>query len=351
MARRSAGGRPAYTRTIRKVHELIIRSLQGRTSAAEESVLLNWRRESPGNEQEYVDTVRLWELTGRASQRRVGRVPDLAQLLRGAPSPPVASSREPRSARFGRGVAWRLAAATLLLAGGVAAGVMAGRASSGSDGSGFGVEEFVTGESQMASAQLGDGSVVRLAPHSRLRIVGSRKRRDLWLDGRAFFAVAKDAERPFVVHTSAGEAVALGTRFELNARGNALTLVMLQGRVALSANGGRTEVQGGEVGTVTRGAEPTVVNIANVYPMLNWVGEFLAFEATPLEDVSMEIGRRYGVKVNVDDPVLARRTVTAWFTDESLQEVIAVVCRVVDAQCTIDGATIDIRPRAGPTGI
>ena len=332
------------------MHELIIRSLQGRTTAAEESALRDWCRESPSNEAEYRETVRLWELTGRASERKAGRVPDLSYLLRESNVPRVDAGRDPLSIGRTRGVARRLAAAALLLAGGVAGGVTAGVAWSRSDNGGFGVEEFVTGESQMASAQLGDGSVVRLAPHSRLRIVGSKNRRDLWLDGRAFFAVAKDPDRPFVVHTSAGEAVALGTRFEVNARSNALTLVMLQGRVALSANGGRTEVQGGEVGTVTRGAVPTVVNMADVYPMLNWVGEFLAFEATPLGDVGTEIGRRYGVQVRVNDPQLAKRTVTAWFTDESLQEVIAVVCRVVDAQCTIDGATVDIRQRIQTAG-
>jgi transmembrane sensor len=251
-----------------------------------------------------------------------------------------------------RNLARTLAAASLLVAAGAAAGAVAGVRWIRPTTAGFGVEEFVTGKHQMASAQLGDGSVVRLAPHSRLRIVGSKNRRDLWLDGRAFFAVAKDADRPFVVHTPVGEAVALGTRFELNSSSNTLTLVMLQGRVALSANGGTTEVKGGEVGTVARGSAPTVVNVSDVYPMLDWVGEFLAFEATPLRDVGAEIGQRYNVKVHIDDPELASRTVTAWFTDESLQEVVAVVCRVVNARCTISGSNVDIRrpPTASGAG-
>lgn len=335
---------------LASAHELIIRSLQGRATAAEEEALRRWRQLSPDNEASFREVERVWRITGRARERTPRRTPTVMGLLHDAKisgarslagTPPIARTSHPVR---------MLAAACVLLATGIAAGVVAGATWIKPGTAGFGVEEFVTGANQMASAQLGDGSVVRLAPHSRLRISGSRTKRDLWLDGRAFFAVAKDPERPFVVHTAAGEAVALGTRFELNTNNNALTLVMLQGKVALSANGATAEVRGGEVGTVTRGAAPTIVNMPNVYPMLRWVGEFLAFEATRLDDVGREISQRYGVTVRIDDPELADRTVTAWFTDESLQEVVAVVCRVVDARCTINGTTVDIQGPARAAG-
>lgn len=331
------------------MHETIIRSWQGRTTAAEEAALGEWRRASPRNEKQYRDIVRLWALTGRAGDGGTATVtPPAAAIIghatrrAGQPITMIdhGASRASRAVR----IAWRLAAAVLLLASGVAAGMSWLRPTKPA----FGVEEFVTDASQMVSAQLADGSVVRLAPHSRLRIANAASRRDIWLDGRAFFAVAKDAHRPFVVHTSAGNAVALGTRFEVNVRGDALTLVMLQGRVALSANGASVEVHGGEVSAVARGAVPTVVKVADVRPMLTWVGEFLAFEATPLAEAASEIGGRYGVQVQVHGPELAHRTVTAWFTDESLPEVIAVVCRVADARCEIDGANVDIWPREEP---
>lgn len=335
---------------LASAHELIIRSLQGRATAAEEDAIRRWRQISPGNEAAFREIEDVWRLTGRARERNPRRTPTVMGLLHDArPSRARKASETPSIVRRTH-LVHTLVAASLLLAMGAAAGVLAGARWIRPATASFGVEEFVTGENQMASAQLGDGSVVRLAQHSRLRISGSKAKRDLWLDGRAFFAVAKDPERPFVVHTATGEAVALGTRFELNTSSDALTLVMLQGKVALSANGGTTEVRGGEVGTVSRGAVPTVVNVPDVYPMLNWVGEFLAFEATPLGDVGSEISQRYGVTVRIDDPQLANRTVTAWFTDESLQEVVAVVCRVVNAQCTITGTTVDIREPAMGTG-
>ena len=70
----------------------------------------------------------------------------------------------------------------------------------------------------------------------------------------------------------------------------------------------------------------------------------LVLQATQLAQVAREVSQRYDVRVQLADPALAERTVTAWFTEEEVEEVLTVICRVVDAHCTRRGDTVSIEP-------
>jgi hypothetical protein len=54
-----------------------------------------------------------------------------------------------------------------------------------------------------------------------------------------------------------------------------------------------------------------------------------------------EVSNQFGVVVNVRDSVLAERSVTVWFEEETLEEVVTTVCQVVGASCTI-GEVVEV---------
>ena len=62
---------------------------------------------------------------------------------------------------------------------------------------GWGATEVVTGATELATVQLGEGSVVRLAPSSRLRVLAGRERA-VSLEGRAFASagLSRDFQTP-----------------------------------------------------------------------------------------------------------------------------------------------------------
>lgn len=322
------------------VDELILRSLQGSIAAADARRFREWREDSPHNDRRYREFVQVWALMGRAETESTGPVPSAEALLTTAAGKRFAAlpADVPR-----RGSVWllRVAAAAALFVLGLAAAELWPGASVPSS---LGATELRTGASEMVTTRLSDGSVVRLAPQSTLRMAGEEKR-EVWLEGRAFFAVTQQEERPFVVHTRAGDALALGTRFDLRARADSLQLVVVEGRVALSAEGtSPVEVAAGEVSRTTAGRAPSLVRVTDPEALLEWKGSFLAFQSTPLSEVAREIGRSYGIRVEVPDSGLARRTVTASFTDQSLEEVLAVVCRVVVARCSTRGSAVSVAP-------
>src|SRR5690606_23329301 len=180
---------------------------------------------------------------------------------------------------------------------------------------------------------LADGTVVRLAPSSRLRVLGGRTR-EVSLEGRAFFAVTRMPGQPFRVHAAGATAAVLGTRFELATEGSDVRLTVVEGRVALAAAERTVEVGAGEAGIVRNGRVTPAAAVGAEPVTPAWVGNFLTFQTTPLHVAAREIELAYGVRVLLRDSALAEATITATFTDRPVRDVVDVVCMVLGATCS-----------------
>lgn len=307
--------------------ELIFRSFKGRLTPDEERALIAWRNSSPDHEAHYRELGVLAELTSRAERAmQVGPIPALDQLLRSvSPAPPAPRPRRAsHKLVFVAGIG--LAAAALLVAGILSR--------SGDSWSSFVPEQIVTAATETATVTFPDGTVVRLAPDSRLRVTPGTSR-DVTLDGRAFFDVAKADGRRFRVRTGAGDAVVLGTRFEVQTTQQSAQVLVLEGRVALGGGGERVEVGAGEVSRLVRGTASRPERVVDASSLVHWIGRFLVFRAIPLGQALGEIQRQYKATIELRDSALAGTTITGWYADKSFEEVMQIVCSVVDRQCAI----------------
>ena len=316
--------------------ELIDRARRGEATADELARLDAWRRSSSANDRAYRDTVRVLD-AGRAlaAAEPGGRRPASDEII---------ARVDARHRLSGRRAVARWAPWVIAAAAGIVAAVSLGMPRAGAPSSAetaWGATEVVTGASELATVQLGEGSVVRLAPSSRLRVHAGRER-TVSLEGRAFFAVQRIPGRPLRVHTRAGEARVLGTRFELVSDAESMQVRVVEGRVALSTTTANIEVGAGQESGVRNGALAQPTPVAAATPVAAWTGTFLAFQATPLADVGREIERVYKTTVTITDSTLARETVTATFTDRPLEEVVSVVCSVLDARCAVAGGRVRI---------
>lgn len=200
--------------------------------------------------------------------------------------------------------------------------------------------EYASGPSETTTATLADGTIVRLGPNSRLRIHDIPNRREVTLDGHAYFAVTPMPERPFHVHTAVGEAIALGTRFDVRA-GQDLRVVVVEGKVSVGTARDRVHVTAGEMSMVTNGVVTKPVKV-EVRPMVAWVGRFIAFQSTPLHDVANELAAEYNTRVIIADSALASETITGSYTNRRLEEIITIICGVLGAECSVQNGTATI---------
>ena len=75
-------------------------------------------------------------------------------------------------------------------------------------------QTFITPVGQTATIALSDGTIVTLDTQSELEAIERSSRREVFLTrGRAYFRVAKDPSRPFIVHANERSVRALGTAF------------------------------------------------------------------------------------------------------------------------------------------
>jgi ferric-dicitrate binding protein FerR (iron transport regulator) len=303
---------------------LIERSLRGEASEEELAALAVWRRESQQHEIEYQRTARLIA-AARAMQPVSSAIPERPSAASIVARAGAAGRSLSAGARFARWVPWALAAAAILVAALNVTMVRRGGAVTPA--------EIVTGATELATVKLRDGTVVRLAPSSRLLVPDGGAGREVTLEGRAFFAVARIPGQPFTVHTSAASARVLGTRFQLATENGGVDLQVLEGRVALEAPRNSVEVRAGEQSGVRDGTAAHPTRVAEPANTTEWLGKFLAFQATPLSEAAREIERLYGVRILLPDTALAAATVTATFTDRPIDDVLSVLCSVLDARC------------------
>ena len=164
---------------------------------------------------------------------------------------------------------------------------------------------------------LADGSRATLSSGSVVRVALSRRERDIDLArGEAFFAVAKDASRPFVVHVDRREVVAVGTRFAVRRDRDGLRVVVTEGLVRLESPGagdrGRlstTFLPAGSTALVEAGTTQVHYGTpAEAERLLSWRSGVLAFHDTPLAAAAAEFNR-YGARriVMADARVAALR--------------------------------------------
>jgi len=157
-----------------------------------------------------------------------------------------------------------------------------------------------------------DGSKVTLNTNSEIRVAVTETERRVTLDkGEAFFEVAKDPRRPFVVHAGDKQIVAVGTKFSVRRDADAVRVVVTEGRVRLerSSASGAAPLAQLSAGTIARAAGAgTLVQekpLDEAEEFLSWRTGFLVFRDTTLGDAVAEFNRYNMHKIVIEDPAVA----------------------------------------------
>jgi len=186
-----------------------------------------------------------------------------------------------------------------------------------------------TAVGERRSIPLADGSRVDLDADSALSVAFSDTQRRITLDrGRAYFQVARDAARPFIVTAGAGDVRALGTAFDVKRGSDSVRVAVSEHAVAVTVAGDSLRLtEGSVVDYSARGLG--AVAPADIASLLSWRQDRLFFQDAPLGEVVADLDRyRRGRIVILDDSV-AKLPVTGFFhaaqADAALQTIAATL--------------------------
>ncbi|MFC4314224.1 FecR family protein [Steroidobacter flavus] len=189
--------------------------------------------------------------------------------------------------------------------------------------------QYSTAVGELDTISLADGSRVTLNTDTRIDVDLSNKERRIDLRrGEAFFVVAKDATRPFVVYVDDKRVTAVGTQFSVRRDADDIQVVVTEGHVqleqasaviTLSKLAGRPgrPATALAAGAIARTAKSDVLVQGGSAPeaeqLLSWRNGYLVFEATPLADAVAEFNRYSARKIVIDDPSLSALRISGNF--------------------------------------
>jgi ferric-dicitrate binding protein FerR (iron transport regulator) len=209
---------------------------------------------------------------------------------------------------------------------------------------------YETTAAQRADLGLTDGTHVVLAPASRLRVATDfgNERRDLYLDGEAFFDVAHDSHRPFTVYAGNASAHDIGTAFSVRsyAEDGAVQIVVREGVVAMSGVG---PLAAGDVGRLTKDGKTSVRHGADVSSMLGWLDGRLDFEDAPLARVLDDVRRWHHVDVELRDSTLGSLPFTGSIGGLPTSQALELVSRTLGLRLTRENDRYTLDATAGRT--
>jgi transmembrane sensor len=204
---------------------------------------------------------------------------------------------------------------------------------------------IASGIGETRRVTLEDGSAVTLGPGTQLRQSYDNARRLIELvSGEAFFEVAQDARRPFVVIAGQMTLRALESAFGVRAiEGVPLSVIVSNGKVRVGAGGAERVLEAnmrldasvpGATARVTR-LEPDALQRS-----LAWREGMLAFEGDTLASVAKQFDRYGAARIVIADPALAREPITGSFAANDPRGFARAIAASLGARVAVEGDTI-----------
>ena len=204
---------------------------------------------------------------------------------------------------------------------------------------------------------LEDGTKVWLNAGSRMAFPTkfNSKKREVFLEGEAYFEVAHNPGKPFVVNTGEISIKVLGTRFNLSAyKTDKLTeTVLLEGKVTLSELSAlgflksETILAPNQKASYNRNNRSiSVVNVTDADLAIAWTEGWFKFSQQSLNDVLNKLERYYNVQFVFDSKFPTTDLISGKLDlKESVESVMIALTDVADIQYRINGNKINIEKK------
>jgi transmembrane sensor len=146
----------------------------------------------------------------------------------------------------------------------------------------------------------------------------SEERKVELIEGEALFDVAKDSARPFIVEAGDARIRAVGTSFTVRQlRGDEVKVSVREGIVEVARRDASAVRVGSNEQLLTRtGARAAATPIANgeIERALAWRSGMISLDGVTLREAADEFARYSDTRIVIEDPEIARRTVTGLFS-------------------------------------
>lgn len=191
---------------------------------------------------------------------------------------------------------------------------------------------FEVPNGQRARLSLPDGTIVWLNAGSQLKYPSafSKKNRNVYLDGEAYFEVTSDERNPFKVETSLMNVNVLGTKFNVKSYINeAMLVTLMEGKVALTERNGMSKLtlSPDEQAFISADAENIILTRQDEADNIkSWISGEFSYINQPLYAIVNDLERLYDVNISILDEKLAEELFTSRSTEK--EDIVQILDRL-----------------------
>lgn len=200
---------------------------------------------------------------------------------------------------------------------------------------------------QKGSMRLADGTIVHLNSASKISFSGNynSEERMVSLNGEAYFEVAKNPDKRFVVTCNGVDIEALGTEFNVKAypTDSLITTTLAKGKVKVYNNKESVTLLPNGVATYNLKRQTIKASVTDDISIANyWRTGQLVCNAEPLSSIAQTIERMYNVKININDAKLRNMKFTGTIQNNSLTNVLYVMSLSYPLTYTVTDSVITV---------
>ena len=192
--------------------------------------------------------------------------------------------------------------------------------------------------------QLPDGSTVIVSPGSKLNYPSSfdgLAKREVYLDGQAYFDVKHNPSKPFIIYTGKLKTVVLGTAFEINAWSDEsdIRVTVSRGKVKVQDENNRVLkiISPNQQITYNTLNENIIQKDVNLSEYLAWKDHDLLLSDVTISEASALLEDRFQVKILIgDDHLKSKRFTTTVLKGEKIETILNSITEFNDAKFTYD---------------
>ena len=306
--------------------DLITRKLSDEISAEENRKLLEWLNESHDNQQLFDSYKATWDEMDRVKDKSSREIDIEWNRLESALDFDASENQTKERVLFKS--IYRYAASILMIA--VAAFAVYYYLDN------QGTEQIIS-QSQIQEVELSEGSKITVNSNSTLTYPKEFKsdKREVALVGEAFFEVAEDPKRPFIINTGDIQVEVLGTTFNVKAYDNLgeVVVIVSSGKVAVYPKDNpndRVVLVKGEKATFYKESIKIEKSLNENINFNAWKTKEIIFEDTPMPEVIRIINEIYKSNIKIVGDELNDCPVTTTFNNQSLESILNVLESTLD---------------------
>lgn len=357
--------------------DILIKFITGTCSEQEKGSVAQWQAQSAQNRKLFDDFVKLWNTSSEFEKvfRNVDVEQEAWRFIEQINEREKIRELEKFQSLHKRVFPfWIKAAAILLIVINFGALTFYGLKNMSQKYDGF--TEFVVPNGARSRVKLPDGTDVWLNSGSKLRYRESynQKEREILLEGEAFFSVAKNKAKPFIVKASGLKIQALGTEFNVKsyAGEGILETTLLSGSVSVAKDQKERQSQiiylkpsekliyVKKTGTLYTSFDNSVqedqatatkvrikrdslfVKPIDPEPFIAWKDNRLVFRNESLAEIVVKMERWFDIKIVIKDKSLLESHFTGTIENETFLDVLRILSDTMPIEYTIDHRTVFI---------